>query len=226
MYLEWKNKTIEEKKLVHKQNFISKNDSEKPLYVNTKLNNGVYSTNNSGKYFLSIDLKAANFQVLKLNGLINENSWSEYLAKFIPHPYFAKLKKLRLKCFSFPEIYSVKQKIYWQNITLTILDSIIENNIMLAENFAVFNSDEIVFHTTKEDMINDKIRCKEFIDKMFPIYETAIDIFQLFQVSPGKPYFVKMNIETNKPTFKCVNATLLPEAIGLWLDKQKELTIQ
>lgn len=213
-YNEWKEKEIIEKKLLYKEKHV--NGDEKTVYSDNKFNNGIYCTNNNGKYFLSIDLKAANYQVLRSYGLIKENTWMDYMKKYIDHPYFGKLKKMRLRCLSFPEIYAPKQKICWQNIILGILESLITNGIMEEKNLAVFNGDEIVFHTTIETMVSDKNRCKEFISKIFPMYDTSIDAFQLFAIAPPKPYFVKFNPETKKVAFKCVNARFLPSAIELW----------
>ena len=215
-YAQWKTKVIHQSKLVHKENPVINNTN--PSYKNNKMNNGIYSSDNNGCYLLSIDLKAANFQVLRSNGLINVPTWPEYLSKFIDSPYFAKIKKLRLKALSFPGLIPAKQKVCWQNIILSMLDALLENSIIAPEKFAVFNSDEIVFHTSKESMIKDKIKFTEFLAKMFPEYTVVIDIFQLRMVSPNKPYYVKINQETGKLDWKCLNAEMLPEAVDLWLE--------
>jgi len=189
---------------------------ETPTYIHPRVNTGIYCTNNDKCYFLSIDLKAANYQVLRMYNLVEENTWSGYLAKFIQHPYFSNLKKLRLKILSFADLYPAKQKICWQNIMINILDAIIKNNIMTENSFATFNSDEIIFHTTSDQMGTDKDKCQKFIDKNFYQYQTSIEIFQLRLVSPGKPFFVKINQETDKINWKCISAAALPEAIDIW----------
>jgi hypothetical protein len=215
MYNKWKNISIEPILCPYKQ-YPTKIVHLETIDCFDKINAGIYNTLNNGAYFLSIDLKAANFQALKINGLVCSNTWQEYMEKFITHPYFGKLKKFRLKILSFADLYPDKQKIFWQNIILSILDALIKNNTMLAENFAVFNSDEIIFHTTKKDMKNDKLKCETFINELFPKYHTSVEIFQLHTILPNKPYFVKINQETKKIDWKCIDVNCLPEVITLW----------
>src|SRR5437868_5096258 len=84
----WKNKIVVEQKLLYKQNPIKINltgamfksvPMNYPLYIDKKMNCGIYSPYNDKRYFISIDMKAANFQVLRMNGLISTKNWTEYL---------------------------------------------------------------------------------------------------------------------------------------------------
>lgn len=219
VYNLWKQIEILPKQLPYVQTAVN---IDKPVKSNAtkKINTNIYCEQNDGKYFLSIDLKAANFQAVRSNGLITAKSWQEYVANFIDHPYFGKLKKLRLKILSAPDLYPAKQRAYWSNVTIDILHGLIKNKIILKNNFAVWNSDEIVFHTTLDTMELDRTKCTKFIKEEFPQFDLSIDIFQLKQVANNKPYFVKINLLNDKIEFKCVNAQFLPNAVDVWTKKQ------
>lgn len=80
-YNDWKNKYIVEKKLNYQPNLSFLQISTPNDYKKF----GFYLPENDNKCFLSIDLKAANFQILKMEGLIGTNTWEEYMNKFINH---------------------------------------------------------------------------------------------------------------------------------------------
>lgn len=209
-YADWKNKQVTQQQLKYKPNPVL----EPGKYAKS---HGIYNPSNDGRYFISIDLKAANFQVLRENKLINCRTWAEYLNQYINDPYFTSLKKLRLKVFSVPELYPAKQKICWENITLDILDNLIDNNIMSETNFAMYQSDEIVFHADKDD----KLLCKQFINEHFPNYDISCELFQLRYVNvPTKTRnitaYVKINQENSKITWKCINVEDLAKVIDVW----------
>ncbi len=218
-YISWKKNLIEKKKLL--------ND------LDCKGNN-LYQQSNHNKYFISIDLKEANFQVMKLNNLIDKNSWDDFVAKYVTHPYFGKLKLLRLKILSSNELFPNKQLIYWQNLMIDICNNMMINQIITPENLVVFNSDEIVLKTTNETMLTDKKTYQQFISEKFPELIVNTEIFQLktliknqdlcsteflfdkTQTKTAGPYFVKINPENQKVTFKCVNSHQMADAIDLY----------
>ena len=214
-YNAWKDLVVTPKKLSYTQKPVAGSDV-KPTYSNKGLSNNIYCIENNGKYFMSIDLKAANFQVLRTNGLITEKTWPEYTAKFINHPYFGRLKVLRMKILSDPALYPSKQSALWSNTTLDILSSIIERGVMNEEDFAIWNSDEIVFHVDKESMAGAKVKCTDYLKKYFPDLDLEVNVFQLQHVDKTKQYFAKIDQTTNKIDFKCANAQEFPHAVELW----------
>lgn len=212
-YNEWKSLTITRNKLCYTPYPLK--ISPKEDKIKNKLG-GIYHPVNDGNYFISIDLKGANFIVMQAQELTNAKSWSEYMSQFTDHEYFAKLKMLRLKALSVPLLYPAKQKLYWENITLTLLNNLIEKEILDGKNFAIWNSDEIIFHTTKEHILKDKIKCDKLIGNMFPLYNIAVTAFQLFFVDNNKPYYVKINQVNNKTDFVGINSSETLDAINLW----------
>ena len=134
--------TIVQDKLLYSPNpLINWNRAE---MKNTKIKNklgGIYHPSNSGSYFLSIDLKGANFIVMQANKLTDAKSWYDYLSQFMNDSailsYFSKLKMLRLKALSVLLLYPANQKLYWENITLCLLNNLIEQKILNANDFAI-----------------------------------------------------------------------------------------
>lgn len=185
----------------------------------TKSSN-IFCKENHLKHFISIDMKQANFQVIKLNELIDTETWSEYLTRFQVHPYFAKLKKLRLKVMTFPELCPTKQKIAWENCTLEILDRIIESKTLSETDFAVWNGDEIVFHTESDTMLDKYHKLGQFLAEQFPNVQLHCQIFQLMMLDEEKRYYVKLDPQTSKPTFKCIGSQHMIEAVKLWEERE------
>ena len=62
----------------------------------------IYDHQNDNKFFISLDLKSANFNALRYydKGLVlNCNNWDEFIAKFTDLKYYLKNKLFRQKIF-------------------------------------------------------------------------------------------------------------------------------
>ncbi|AGF85079.1 hypothetical protein QJ854_gp703 [Moumouvirus goulette] len=145
-YIMWKDLVVKESDIYNKYEH---------LFPKSKFSN-IYHEKNNDKYFFSIDMSKANFQIIKLVKLIDVDTWEFYIKKFIDHPYFGKLKKLRLISLSFPDLFPNKQAIYWKNLTLEVLDCVLLSDIFFQKDFVNYNGDEIIFETTKEKMFEQK----------------------------------------------------------------------
>lgn len=173
----------------------------------------LYHKLNNEQHFISIDIKAANFQVLKQYGLILENDWVELVSKFSPHIYFTKIKNLRMKTLSHEDFDPKKQQVVWQNMTITILNYLIEDaKVLDANDFAAFNSDELVFRSS------DQTQKQKVIDALInsPLKEwcsfVKVDGFTLFAIPQTKYYVKKM--DDNKIEIKCANGEQIVDAIS------------
>eukprot|EP01119_Soliformovum_irregulare_P001801 TRINITY_DN11591_c0_g1_i1.p1 TRINITY_DN11591_c0_g1~~TRINITY_DN11591_c0_g1_i1.p1 ORF type:complete len:365 (-),score=63.24 TRINITY_DN11591_c0_g1_i1:4-1098(-) len=173
-----------------------------------------------GQWFLAIDLKAANFQVLRIFGLTDKETWEEFLMQFTDIPWYLKSKFLRLKALSGPDMFPNKQKIMWQNMSIQLLDGLMEAGIFAGPDFAAWNSDELVFSVdgrANAEMAREK--CLQFAKENFGDWEKFLkfEIFLVRQI-PGSPGMMK--IEPGKLTCKCVDHTQLPLAIKQWEEHQ------
>ena len=200
-YTESKNKIVEPAKLNLKQK--------------RKMNGFLYTDHYDMGYYLSIDLKSANFQALRLIGLIKEATWDEYIKKWNLPEYFCQAKSWRVRVLSSPDLFPKKITLFWTNIIVEIVNKIIESELYAENQVAILNSDEIVFVIKKESMFHDVITIRDFLSKYFPQYLTQVNIFQLRKLAKDKQYYVKINQETNNKEFKCVTFDNMLNAIKL-----------
>jgi hypothetical protein len=217
-YNDWKHKVVKHIPCPYKQRPY---EGCEPIPIIPKNNASIYNPKNNGSFFVSIDLKSANFQVVKGQGLITENTWKEFIAKYIDCEYFSRIKLLRIKTLS--TCNHKKQTIIWQNIILGILDSLIKNNIMEESSIAVFNGDEIIFKVSLVSALKYKDKCISYFQENFPNYQLNVEAFQLVKLNTGNPnHYVKINLDTNAIVFKGVNADELLTAIDYWTNEMSE----
>jgi hypothetical protein len=211
-YQFWKRAQIEFTPRPYKFQPVKGNDN--PSYLVPRLNTGIYSHENNEKMFISLDLKAANYQVLRLYGVVEEKTWDEFIGKFTDDPYFRNLKKLRLKALSSDKLFPNKQRIVWQNMTVDILDSLLKSGIVDESMLAAWNSDELLFHTDEEsEGLYELIQ--EHVTKYFGMWHITLEQFTLYALSPDKPYFVKRG-SNDKVAFRCVAGKHMREAQKLY----------
>jgi hypothetical protein len=59
----------------------------------------VFSKDNDGKVFLSLDIRSAVFKGYRDAGVFSESSWEDFVRKFTPSPIVAQNKALRMRIF-------------------------------------------------------------------------------------------------------------------------------
>lgn len=199
--------------------------SREEIYEFNKNNSGsdIYNIENDKCFFISIDLKAANFQIIKQEGFTNKESWKNFLMDYIDIgdtptqndlkaiEYFNKSKLLRFKSIS---KYDLKEHVILiGNIILLVLDSLIKNGVMERDNFIAFNGDEIVFKVEKDKIFEIRERCISFLKDNFPNYEMHVEAFQLFKLKSdgfngsftcGPNHYVKVDQINGNVCFKGV----------------------
>jgi hypothetical protein len=121
--------------------------------------NNIYNETNVGKFFISIDLKKANFQTLK--NIDNEivfgaDTYEDFIHMFTPYDYFTESKRFRQVVFGpmNPKRHITAEK-YFMNV---IYNSIVAHFPVYIDKLVSFSNDEIVF---KDDFLfyNDKLSC-------------------------------------------------------------------
>jgi hypothetical protein len=192
----------------------------------------IYNLDNDKGFFVSIDLKSANFQILKQEGFTEKETWKEFLKDYIDigeptdislkaMEYFNKSKLLRFKSIS---RYDLKEQVILiGNVILTVLDSLIKNGAMTEDSFVAFNGDEIVFKVNKEQMFECKERCEAFLREYYPNYQMHLEVFQLFKLNTTSPnHFVKVNQTDGTVLFKGVCANEFLNLIDVWISQNKD----
>ena len=194
----------------------------------------IYNLENDKCFFVSIDLKSANFQILKQEGFTKKESWKDFLKEYVTigtEPsiielgaieYFNRSKLLRFKSIS---RYDLKEHvIIGGNIILSVLDSLIKNGTMQEENFVAFNGDEILFKVDKEHMLEYREKCVEFLKENHSNYEMRVEIFQLFKLNTEGPnHYVKVNQISGEVTFKGVCTDEFLFLIDTWELQNKSI---
>ena len=125
----------------------------------------VFTKENVGKHFISIDLRKANFQALKYVGVIDDDTYDDFIMRFGGDDYIAGSKYLRQVIFGKmnPSRTITVEKCMMGVVYMTIHD-FIEG---LGYKFYSMNSDELVFvrdelgdsNTTEDDMVAVVERC-------------------------------------------------------------------
>nr|QYA18442.1 hypothetical protein KOM_12_173 [Clandestinovirus] len=173
-----------------------------------------YHKNNDRGWFVSLDLKAANFNVLRKHGLITEPDWTTFLSKFNPQPYFLHLKKLRLTSLSDKELLMAKQVVCWENVVIEVLERLIQTQTFSDEQFTAFNSDELLFRAGDQaDAKTKSSAVRQLIDVQFPEWCDCmkVEYFQLVAIPQTNSYAKRF--EDGKVEFKCVNPGMMLKVI-------------
>lgn len=118
-------------------------------------NSDVYKQNNDGKYFVSVDMEKANFQITRNydeNILFGCKTYDEFIHLFTDSEYFLGSKYIRQIIFGnlAPKRQNTMQKYY----TGKILESIIDEGLMPEETIRVYTADELVFNV--EEPLSEK----------------------------------------------------------------------
>ena len=108
----------------------------------------VFTEENDGRYFVSIDLKKANFQALKYAGVINDNTYADFVYRHGGDDYIANSKYLRQVIFGkMNPGRTIKVEKYIMGKIYTLVHEVFEKN---GYEFFSLNSDEIIFRGKAE----------------------------------------------------------------------------
>lgn len=169
----------------------------------------VYSPANVNKCFLSIDLKKANFQVLKKydkNIVFGANTYEEMLEKFTDLEYIKSSKYIREVIFGC--INTGRQVAMQRYYTAKLLEWLIDNKIVNSEDVYVFTNDEIVIYMSNEMSPEKCEELKVKINKCLDL-EVSVEYFCLKMIGE-KDYFVK-ELNTGEIKFKAIPAAYYPQ---------------
>eukprot|EP01127_Copromyxa_protea_P023421 TRINITY_DN874_c0_g1_i1.p1 TRINITY_DN874_c0_g1~~TRINITY_DN874_c0_g1_i1.p1 ORF type:complete len:495 (-),score=86.24 TRINITY_DN874_c0_g1_i1:17-1501(-) len=181
------------------QKFMSNNHDVKefeivrdnPLLVNDVLD--VYQHSNNGEYFISLDLRSANFNSLKWLDpkiVLDQESWQNLLALFTNEDYFFHSKALRQKVFwllSPKKINRLSKYITFQ--IYKAIEDIFPNMKVL------INTDELIIKVPADKVRHYCTQCTDRIenDPRFDSMRSFIrlEAFRLSSLSSSLPYFVR-----------------------------------
>lgn len=165
---------------------------------------------NNSKYYISIDIKTANFSVMKSyfpSLFMNYNDWDSFISNFTDSQFIIKSKLLREIIFGKLGVASQINKlcpIFIEKV-VKFIEKYHEFNMFSISNAVCITADEVIFSVSSDFDITLINRLIEIINTEFP---------NLFHVKPfkliklgSKQYFVKKYIDSNggicRDEFKC-----------------------
>lgn len=198
--------------------------------------NNIYNQSNIGKFFISVDLKKANFQVLnKIDKeiLLNSASYKDLIEHFTDSEYIANSKYFRNVVFGMlnPKRHITAEKYF----IMQIYKKVIEKFPYLTDKCVSLSNDEIIFNV---DFLryNDKLTCFSFKKDIQTIakeigFDVHVEFFHLkgynivFKESRNvrKTFFMKDYFCTDGK-FKLIGVPLQYHSIAYKLYKGKELS--
>ena len=193
---------------------LSEYDIPKELNVGE---HSIYNEESEGKYFMSIDLKKANFQALKYVGVLNDNTYEDFIKRFGGTEYFAKSKYLRQVIFG---KLNPKRQV---KVEKYLMSKILKD--FTAWNLYSLNSDEAVFLLTKDEMKSLTSQVIEFLEndikkKLGIIVRIEVVTIKRLPIvnSHGNKVdaYIRHNVITDEDTLKKASTTFYPQIYKLW----------
>ena len=162
------------------------------------------------KYYISIDIKTANFSVMKSyfpSLFMNHNDWDSFILNFTDSQFIIKSKLLREIIFGKLGVASQINKLcpIFIDKVVKFIQKYHEFNMFSISNAVCITADEVIFSVSSDFDINLVNHLIEIINAEFP---------NLFHVKPfkliklgSKQYFVKKYIDSVgsicRDEFKC-----------------------
>ena len=198
--------------------------------------NNIYNNDNIGKFFISIDLKKANFQTLRnidKDIVFGADTYEEFIGKFTDLDYIKESKYTRQVIFGKcnPKRHITAEKYF----IIQIYKKVIEQFPYLSDKCVSLSNDEMIF---KVDFLryNDKLTCFSLKKDIQTIakeigFDVHVEFFHLkgynlvFKESRSirKTFFMKDYFCTDGK-FKMIGVPLQYHSIAYKLYKGKELS--
>jgi hypothetical protein len=183
----------------------------------------IYQAANDGRCFVSVDMSAANFQVLRNFGIISEPSWEALVSRpdvafsASSAEYVARAKGLRMMALSTPALRPNLQRARWARIALQAFDAIVEaGHADGYHDLAAFNSDEIVIHA---DDMSDAMEKSEAISALLkremPDWRFKCGAHAVYRNAGGYGY-MRANLHTKQFIYKGVPLDRLQRSVSTW----------
>lgn len=133
---------------------------ETPVYKHARFTRGHYAAQNTGRCFVSVDMRAASHAVLLVEGLIEAPSWRDLVVEATSAPgaasgavatnadlldYVSALKKLRASALAVGSGHGRQMALMAQTMA-RLFERLVDEGIVQRDDLAHFGRDELVFH--------------------------------------------------------------------------------
>lgn len=173
----------------------------------------IYKPSNVGKMFISIDMRKANFSVLKFYDksiFSNADTWEEFIERHTENKHIVNSKYIRQVILG--NCNPKRQVTYEKYLMGLVLEVLIDELGYSASDIAFFSNDEIVIDMGKyEDCINKQKILEMAVNVRFNI-PFRIELFYLHKITGTDGYYKEIvrNIIEREYEFKCLNNYILP----------------
>ena len=196
-----------------------------PMGVPQVGEHSIYNEENDGRFFVSIDLKKANFQALKYAGVINDDTYKDFIFRHGGNDYIADSKYLRQVIFGkMNPGRTIKVERYIMGKIYLLVQSFFES---MGYELYSLNSDELIFSErnyamferegasknieTVEKMIKDNIGIDARVEYIF------VKRLDIVNANGNKvDAYVKHLVNTGEETLKKASTTFYPQIYKLW----------
>ena len=172
----------------------------------------IYQQQHDGRWFISIDMRNANFAALQDYGFFPDISYAKLAGLHSPHRYFAESKKIRQVIFGNEKLYPVKQR----RIQFQWMTDYVWNALPQFTEKCFISPDEIIVDTTTinrpyKDILED-------IYRAIGQHITGIKVIS-FRLKVVDKFFVKEYIDGTFE-FKYVPSYLFPQVLKHYMGRQ------
>lgn len=196
-----------------------------------------YTEEADGEFFLSIDLKKANFQALKYVKVITDDTYEKFIKRMGGDDYISGSKYLRQVIFG--KLNPSRQIKVEKYLMCKVYDGV--NNKLKNYGFDLysFNSDEIVYKASKKvydnmsyntvdgfkTSIQHLIEDLRHIIDVYVGVDTTIEFFNIKRLpivnsnESKVDAYVKQNFITKQSKLKKASTTFFPQIYKLWIGK-------
>lgn len=191
----------------------------------------LYTEETDGKFFISIDLKKANFQALKHVGILASATYEDFIKYFGGSDYFAGSKYLRQVIFG---KLNPKRQIKVEKYLIYQTHEMFLNFI---DGFTLYsiNSDELVYKVNDNLKLplKEELRLFQNIVKAKLGIEVRVELVTIKRLpivnSNGNKVdaYVRTNVHTGEEVLKKASTTFFPQIYKLWKGmeiNEKDLT--
>lgn len=173
----------------------------------------VYTLENVDKTFISIDLKHANFNILKMYSptlVMGFETYEDLIGSISDYDYFKKSKYMRQVIFG--NLLPKKQQ-RMQSWLMDLVVTVLKEHVAIdIDRFISASADEVVISIDKSEVsetvekIKEKLQTEsEFTKRMFDNFK--FDAFELKSIG-GRNFFVKESLLGNQIEFKGIPSFL------------------